>query len=116
MTHHPIAQIASNGNLKSQENRHLAAVLLRNRLLHPPRFAARLDVSAILHGRPRNGASFHVRGHPPREERITALLKPEADDRLGPFAVGFSSALVAQHHPSSHLSPALQVAERRARL
>jgi len=26
MTHHPIAQIALNGNLKSQENRRLAAV------------------------------------------------------------------------------------------
>ena len=29
MTHHPIAQIASNGNLKSQEKRRLAAVFRR---------------------------------------------------------------------------------------
>ena len=51
MTHHPIAQIALNGNLKSQENQRLAAVFLRNRLFHPPRFATRLNASAILHRR-----------------------------------------------------------------
>jgi len=51
MTHHPIGQIAFNGNPKSQENRRRAAVFLRTRLFHPPRFARRLNGSTILHER-----------------------------------------------------------------
>jgi len=51
MTHHPIAQIALNGNLKSQEMRPRRCHFLRNRLLHSPRFATLLNVRAILHGR-----------------------------------------------------------------
>jgi len=51
MTHHPFAQIARNGNPKSQENRPGSSHFLRNRLLHSPPFASHLNVRAILHGR-----------------------------------------------------------------
>src|SRR5262249_16974921 len=45
MTRHPIAQIALNGNLKSQEIRSRCRQFLQNRLLHSPRFARRLQWS-----------------------------------------------------------------------
>jgi hypothetical protein len=51
MTRHPIAQIAPNGNLKSQEIRRRRCHFLRNRLLQSPRFARPLNARAILHGR-----------------------------------------------------------------
>jgi hypothetical protein len=50
MTHYPIAQIAPNGNLKSQEIWPRCCQFLRNRLLHSPRFVRRLNGRAILHG------------------------------------------------------------------
>src|SRR4051812_34511 len=51
MTHHPIAQIAPNGNPKSQEIRPFSRRFLQKRLLHSQLVARRLNGSAIFHGR-----------------------------------------------------------------
>jgi len=51
MTYHPFAQIALNGNPKSQEIRPCSGHFLQNRLLQSPRFARHLNGSANLHGR-----------------------------------------------------------------
>jgi hypothetical protein len=47
----PVAQIASNGNLKLQEIRPFCCRFLQNRLLHSLLFASRLNGPAILHRR-----------------------------------------------------------------
>jgi len=51
MTCHRIAQIAENRNPKSPENRSQEGRFLRYRLLHPPRFPARVNGLTVLHGR-----------------------------------------------------------------
>src|SRR6516162_9081116 len=71
MTHHPFAQIALNGNPKSQKNRPRSPRFLRNRLLHSPPFARRLNARAILHGR--LGIGTH--GGPPRQPLFASLLR-----------------------------------------
>jgi hypothetical protein len=74
MTHHPIAQIAPNGNPKAQEIRPCFCRFLRKRLLHSQRFARRLNASAILHGRLRNGLKMHFAGwSQPLESYMAAL-------------------------------------------